>query len=174
MGRKHRLEWAGLTFPWSGCWGGEAEVRGVRWQGGCSPRRPGSSLEGGEKVLRDGMRLQHGVRRELGVQGRVSVQKSSGREELVRLLLSAVAQGFNDASSDSIRVEVAACPVEEVPFVEGRGALLHELCKVCALAHRTGPLVGRRDSKAMLSAFPLYPFHYRQCFGLPVPSRASQ
>jgi hypothetical protein len=92
----------------------------------------------------------------------------------VWLLLGTVAQGLDDARGNGIRIEVAACPVEEVPFAEGRGSLLHELGEVRVLPDRAGPLVGRRDSKAMPSAFSLYPLHYWQRFGFPVPSRASQ
>ncbi len=92
----------------------------------------------------------------------------------MRLLVSAVVQSLNNAGGDSVRVEVAACPVEEVPLGKGRVALLHEACEVGALPHRAGPLVGRWDAKAVLPAFPFHPFHNRKRFSLPGPSRAGK
>jgi hypothetical protein len=148
--------------------------RGARGRGGWGPRRPGNSLESSEEVLRDRLRLQHGVRWNLGKMSRVSLQESSWVEELVRLLLRTVAQGLNDARGNSIRIEVAARPVKEVPFAEGRGSMLHELGEVRILPNRPGPLLGRRNPKTMSPAFALYPFDDRQRFGFPVPGGASQ
>ncbi len=91
----------------------------------------------------------------------------------MRLLMRAVAQGLYDAGGDRIRVEVAAGPVEEVPLGKGRVGL-HEVHEVGALPHCTGPLVGRWDAEAMLSALLLHPFHHRERFRLPGPSRPSK
>ncbi len=51
---------------------GGVEVGGVRVRGGFHSMRSSGSLEGGEEVLWDRVRLQHGVRLELGMQGRVA------------------------------------------------------------------------------------------------------
>jgi hypothetical protein len=60
----------------------------------------------------------------------------------VRLLLRPVGQGLDEAGGNSIRVEVAASPVKEVPFAEGRAVLLHEEREVGALPHGACPFVG--------------------------------
>ncbi len=72
MGRKIRQGGESQCAPGVEVGAGEAEVRGVRVRGSFCSMRSHGSLEGGEEVLWHRVCLQHGVRRELSMQGRVA------------------------------------------------------------------------------------------------------